>query len=53
MNLCRPLVPMPGTNCPAGSWACRIKGDVIQVNDKKTLSGRGGRGRGEGGGVGS
>ena len=39
---------MPGTNCPAGSWACRIKGDVIQVNDKEKLkwSGGGGGGRG-------
>lgn len=31
VNLCRPLVPMPGKNCPAAAWACRIKGSRIQV----------------------
>lgn len=31
VNLCRPLVPMPGKNCPAAAWACRIKGRRIQV----------------------
>ena len=25
VNLCRPLVPMPGINCPAGAWACQVK----------------------------
>lgn len=25
LNLCRPLVPMQGINCPAGSWFCREK----------------------------
>lgn len=27
LNLCRPLVPMHGINCPAGSWACWVEGD--------------------------
>ena len=34
VNLCRPLVPMPGKNCKAGAWACKIsgkKGDTPQV----------------------
>ncbi|KAL9969231.1 hypothetical protein ACROYT_G021424 [Oculina patagonica] len=24
VNLCRPLLPMPGINCPAGAWACGV-----------------------------
>ncbi|XP_022790425.1 cation-independent mannose-6-phosphate receptor-like [Stylophora pistillata] len=24
VNLCRPLLPMPGKNCPAGVWACKV-----------------------------
>ena len=32
VNLCRPLVPMQGKNCPPGSWACRIEGNRIQVS---------------------
>ena len=30
VNLCRPLVPMPGKKCAAGAWACRI--DIIENN---------------------
>ena len=38
VNLCRPLVPMPGKNCPPGSWACRIDGDFIQVSGLKRVA---------------
>lgn len=34
VNLCRPLLPMPGTNCPAGAWACRIAKKADQHTGK-------------------
>ena len=34
VNLCRPLLPMPGTNCPAGAWACRIAKTADQHTSK-------------------
>ena len=37
VNLCRPLVPMPGTNCPAGAWACRVKKQADQENGKHEI----------------
>ena len=35
VNLCRPLVPMPGLNCPAGAWACRVKKKADQEDGKR------------------
>jgi len=37
VNLCRPLVPMPGTNCPAGAWACRVKKQADQESGKHEI----------------
>lgn len=41
VNLCRPLLPMPGINCPAGAWACKVwtdglKNQQYQVKCKRT-----------------
>ena len=37
VNLCRPLVPMPGTNCPAGAWSCRVKKQADQEEGKHEI----------------
>ena len=37
VNLCRPLVPMPGTNCPAGAWACRVKKQASRDTGKHAI----------------
>ena len=34
VNLCRPLLPMPGINCPAGAWACRVAKKAHQDTGK-------------------
>ena len=35
LNLCRPLVPMHGINCPAGSWACWVEGNQVTFQGHK------------------
>ena len=37
VNLCRPLVPMLGTNCPAGAWACRVSKQVDPAEGKHEI----------------